>query len=111
MARNAIPENKLIQSALACLKPELPSGARVIVFGSQADGSADAASDIDLLVVEPGNPDRVSEMARLAAILGRRLVPADVVVMSNESFSRQAEIPNTLAWRAVRQGIECELGV
>ncbi len=94
----------LIDEALACLKLSVPAGTRLIVFGSQARGDARDDSDIDLLVVEPGVRDRFAEMARLSTLLGRRLIPADVVVMSAEAFERQKTMVNTLAWRAVREG-------
>jgi predicted nucleotidyltransferase len=80
----------------------------VFVFGSHAEGNARADSDIDLLIIEPEVKDRAAEMTRLSALLGRKLIPADVVVMSSEMFGRQREIRNTLAWRIARQGIEYE---
>lgn len=98
----------VVRSALTCLAPELPHGTRVIVFGSYANGEARTDSDIDLLVIEPEVKDRAAEMVRLSALLGRQLIPADVVVMSSEMFGRQREIRNTLAWRIARQGIEYE---
>ncbi len=97
-----------IRLALDYLAPALPIGARVIVFGSHSEGTARADSDIDLLVIEPEVKDRVAEMIRLSALLGRQLIPADVVVMSSEMFDRQREIPNTFAWRVARQGVEYE---
>ncbi len=99
---------KAIRSVLDHLAPELPRGARVIVFGSHVVGNARADSDIDLLVIEPEVKDRTAEMIRLSALLGRQLIPADVVVMSSEMFGRQRKITNTLAWRIARQGIEYE---
>ena len=97
-----------IEAALTCLAPELPRGARVFVFGSYADGEARTDSDIDLLVIEPEVKDRAAEMIRLSTLLGRQLIPADVIVMSSEMFGRQREIRNTLAGRIARQGIEYE---
>ena len=94
----------LIQEALVCLAPAVPAGTRLIVFGSQARGTAQADSDLDLLVVEPVVGDRFAEMARLSTRLGRRLIPGDMVVMSVEHFERQKTMVNTLAWRAAREG-------
>ena len=42
--------------------------------------------------------------ASLACLLGRELIPADVVVMSDEAFEQERAQPNTLAWRAAREG-------
>ena len=94
----------LIQEALDCLAPAVLAGTRLIVFGSQACGAARADSDLDLLVVEPEAGDRSAEMARLSTLLGRRLIPGDVVVMSVEHSERQKTMVNTLAWRAAREG-------
>jgi predicted nucleotidyltransferase len=98
-----------VRHALDRLAGELPSGARVIVFGSHAEGRARDDSDIDILVIEPEVADRAAETIRLSSLLGRQLIPADVVVMSSETFGRQREIPNTLAWRVAHHGVEYEL--
>jgi len=41
---------------------------------------------------------------RLSTLLGQRLIPADVVVMSADVFERQRAVINTLAWRAALEG-------
>lgn len=93
-----------IAASLACLRGSVPPGSKVIVFGSQARGEARKDSDLDLLVVEPELSNRFDEMARLASLLGRQLIPADVVVMSDAAFEEERTQPNTLAWRAMREG-------
>ena len=105
----AVP--RVIRQVLDCLSGALPKGTRVIVFGSHAADRAkdDSDIDIDLFIIEHKVDNRTAEIIRLSELLGRQFIPADVVMMSNEMFSRQSEIPNTLAWRVAKQGIEYEL--
>lgn len=105
---NAMDQEE-IREAVDCLANALPEGSSVIVFGSRARGDAREGSDLDLLVIQPQVTDRLAETIRLSTLLGRRLIPADVVVMSRSAFERQREVPNTLAYRAAREGSVHEL--
>lgn len=78
--------------------------AKVLLFGSHARGDADARSDYDFLVIEPEVDDRFGEMARLSRILGRLLIPADVVVVSEQYAQRWGEVKGTLLHEALREG-------
>ena len=95
----------LLQEAVACLQTELPKGSTLIVFGSWARGDARPDSDVDLLVIEPEVTDRLAEMARLSIVLGRRLIPADVIVMTRSAFDQERKVTNSLAWRASIEGV------
>ena len=94
----------MIQRAVDAVLRAAPVGSTVILFGSYATGQARTDSDVDFLVVEPEVADCFGEMARLSSLLGKMLIPADVVVVSRETFERLREMPNTLPHRARREG-------
>jgi predicted nucleotidyltransferase len=79
-------------------------GARVILFGSRARGDADARSDVDFLVVEPQVGSRLAEMVRLTEVLRPLGMAADVLVVSEEQFQYWRDTPNTLVYRALKEG-------
>jgi len=81
-----------------------PLTQRIILFGSQARGDADAGSDIDLLVIESEVPNRGAEMVRLRRLL--RPLPAafDVLVYSQEEVARWGQQPGTALYWALKEG-------
>ena len=93
-----------IEKTVALLLKASPPGTKVILFGSYARGNADDRSDLDLLVIEPKIESPTDEMVRLNDLLGELGVAADVVVMSRERFDYWKETPNTLAYRAGKEG-------
>ena len=95
--------DKVVQTAVKTLLQAV-SGSKVILFGSHARGDARPDSDVDLLVVEPDLQDRFKETVRLNKLLGDMLIPADVLVVSNEAFEQWRDVPNTVVYRAVREG-------
>jgi len=92
-----------IQEAVQTLLQETP-GCQVIVFGSWGRGGGQPGSDLDLLVIEPEVHSEYEEMIRLRKLL--RAVPfaVDIVVNSRSRFDYWKDTPNTLAWRASREG-------
>lgn len=81
---------------------------RVILFGSQARGTADAHSDVDLLVVcsldtRPGS--RRTLMVAMDRALSGLGFARDVIVVTPEEFERDRHIPGTVARPAWREGI------
>ncbi len=95
--------DKVVQTAVKTLLQAV-SGSKVILFGSHARGDARPDSDVDLLVVESDLQDRFKETVRLNKLLGDMLIPADVLVVSNEAFEQWRDVPNTVVYRAVREG-------
>ena len=81
---------------------------RVILFGSQARGSADARSDVDLLVIRPippQGPNRRALMVAMDRALRGLDLATDLIVLTPEEFERDRQIPGTVARPASREGI------
>ncbi len=77
---------------------------RIILFGSQARGTADDRSDVDLLVICPLRDDRDAlALAMDRALRGLRLA-RDIVVLTPEEFELDRDIPGTIARPASREG-------
>ena len=79
-------------------------GAIVILFGSHARGDAGEDSDVDFLVVEPGLSARREEMVRLRDVLRPLRIPADVLVVSRDTYEAWADTPGTVLYEAAKEG-------
>jgi uncharacterized protein len=95
-------EQMTIEHAAQALIEAAGARAKVLLFGSHARGDAHERSDFDFLVIEPEVGDRFGEMARLSRILGRLLIPADVVVVSEQYARRWVAVKGTLLHAAPR---------
>jgi len=77
---------------------------RIILFGSQARGDADAGSDIDLMVIEPTVQSPAQEAARLYRAVGWVGVGADILVYSEPEFALRSTVPRTVLDQALTEG-------
>lgn len=77
---------------------------RVILFGSHARGTADAHSDVDLLVVCPVSGSRRALMVAMDRALRGLGFARDVIVLTPEEFESDCHIPGTVARPAWREG-------
>lgn len=95
-------EDTIRQAVIRLAADPLPQ--RIILFGSQARGDADAGSDIDLLVIEQEVTDRGAEMVRLRRLL--RPLPAafDVLVYSHDEVAQWGGQPGTALYWALKEG-------
>ena len=104
MAPTATMDQKTIDRAARLLLDAAPRGSTVILFGSYARGNARPDSDLDFLVVEPRVDDLVAEMARLTDAVSALAIAAEVLVVSAERFEYWRDTPNTVFYRAAREG-------
>jgi len=77
---------------------------RIILFGSQARGTADDRSDVDLLVVCPIAGRKRDLMVAMNRALGGLGIARDVIVLTREEYERDRHIPGTVALHAALEG-------
>ncbi|MHC4146612.1 MAG: nucleotidyltransferase domain-containing protein [Planctomycetota bacterium] len=77
---------------------------RIILFGSQARGTADARSDVDILVVCSFAGKRRHLMLEMDRALGGLDNAFDVLILTPEEFQRDSLIPGTVGRYAYKEG-------
>ena len=77
---------------------------RVILFGSNARGTADVRSDVDLLVVCPVQGSRRALQVAMDRTLRACRFARDIVILTREEFERDRHIPGTVARPAWLEG-------
>jgi predicted nucleotidyltransferase len=97
-------DQPVIEEAVRLLLGAAPPGSKVILFGSHARGTADARSDLDLMVIEPETKDPFAEAVRLRRVLGPLRIPIDLLVESQKDFDYWRDTPNTIQYRALAEG-------
>lgn len=74
------------------------------MFGSHARGSADAQSDLDLLVITGDVENTSSESVRLRRELRGMGLAVDLVVMRRREVDEWREVPGSFARTAMSEG-------
>ena len=87
------------QRLVAGFSPE-----KIILFGSQARGTADEHSDVDILVICPVNGNRRKLMVAMDKVLKGLGLARDIMVLSPEEYERDRMIPGTIARPAWLEG-------
>ena len=77
---------------------------KIILFGSQARGSADAHSDADILVICELHGNRRLVMTAMDRALRGLRFARDIVILTPSEFERDRLIPGTIARPAWREG-------
>lgn len=85
---------------VAALQPD-----KVILFGSQAWGSPDESSDIDIYVIVPDSSDRPVQRARKArACIGDIRMPLDILVRTRAEAEKYRHLHASLESQVFEKG-------
>ena len=77
---------------------------KIILFGSQARGTSDARSDIDILVVCPIKGKRRHLMLDMDEALDGLNHAFDILILTPKEFDRDRNIPGTIGRYAQKEG-------
>ena len=93
----------MVEAVVGAVSPE-----QVVLFGSCAEGGAQTASDVDLLVVEaepfgPGRSRR-QEIGRIRRALSGFRVPKDILLYSTHEVEKWRHSLNHVVARCLRDG-------
>lgn len=77
---------------------------RIILFGSQARGTADDRSDVDILVVCSFTGKRRLLMLEMDRALDGVDYAFDILILTPEEYERDRHIPGTIARPAWKEG-------
>ncbi|MEK7396924.1 MAG: nucleotidyltransferase domain-containing protein [Candidatus Poribacteria bacterium] len=77
---------------------------KIILFGSQARGTADERSDVDILVLCPIKDSRRKLVLDMYDALDEMKVAKDIVILTSEEFELDRQIPGTIAQPAWEEG-------
>ena len=77
---------------------------RIILFGSQAWGTAHIKSDVDILVISRFQGKRRAMLVEMDRALRGAGLPLELVLLTPEEFERDKNIPGTVARPAWCEG-------
>src|SRR5947209_7903602 len=78
---------------------------KIILFGSHARGDTGSESDLDFLVILSEVKDRRADMVRLQTCVSGLGVPIDVLVFSERQVRKWGDVPGTVLYPALREGV------
>lgn len=77
---------------------------RIILFGSQARGTADDRSDVDILVICSFEGKRRRLMVEMDGALEDIDCAFDIIILTPQEFQRDRRIPGTIGRYAQQEG-------
>ena len=77
---------------------------QIILFGSQARGTARPGSDVDLLVIMPVTGSKRARQLEMRMALHDITVPKDIILATPDEVARRRDIVGTIIRPALREG-------
>ena len=77
---------------------------QIILFGSQARGTARPGSDVDLLVIMPVTGSKRARQLEMRVALHDIAVPKDIILATPDEVARRRDIVGTIIRPALREG-------
>jgi predicted nucleotidyltransferase len=77
---------------------------KIILFGSQARGSANKYSDVDLLIITNNTKNRLKLIDKVDNSLEGLKLARDIIVLSEKEYNSDKMIPGTIARYAYKEG-------
>ena len=77
---------------------------KIILFGSQARGTARADSDVDFLIIKTIVKDRRREIMNLRRTLLNMGIHADILIVTTQTFEEWCETPGNIYFEAAQDG-------
>jgi len=77
---------------------------RIVLFGSQARGTANERSDVDLLVICSFEGQRRRVMVEMDRALWGLGIAKEIIVLTPQEYERDKRIPGTIARPASQEG-------
>ena len=77
---------------------------QIILFGSQARGTASPGSDVDLLVIMPVSGSKRAKQLEMRVALHDIAVAKDIILATPDEVARRRNIVGTIIRPALREG-------
>ena len=90
---------KMVQRLVERFDPD-----QIILFGSQARGTAKPGSDVDLLVIMPVTGSKREKRVEMRVALHDFTVPKDILLATPEEVLRDKDLVGTIIRPALREG-------
>jgi predicted nucleotidyltransferase len=91
--------NQLVERVTRRFAPQ-----KIILFGSQADGSSGSDSDIDLIIIMDTKVSTRHQAYEIDLLMADRVIPMDILVVTPEQYERGKKIKGTIVHQAEQRG-------